>query len=258
MAFNPHPPRRVAVITGASAGIGAATARVLAGLGHPVALGARRVERCEEHAAAIREAGGEAVAIALDVTDGDSVKAFAEEVRGQLGEPEVVVSNAGALITLGAVEASTDQIREDLEINVLGAHRLVSEFAPPMIERQRGDLVFMSSDILHVRRPSVAGYAAGKWGLEGMVTSLQAELEGTGVRASVVRPGATLTEIHKDWKREQLMTLVDLWRRWGVYRHDGILAAEDIAAAVAAVVSVPPGTHLTLVEVQPQAPISRA
>src|SRR6476620_2342450 len=92
-----HPDRRPAVVTGASSGIGAATALTFAAAGHPVALGARRTDKCEELAAHIREQGGEATAVSLDLTDEASVTAFAKTVQKQLGEIETVVSNAGAV-----------------------------------------------------------------------------------------------------------------------------------------------------------------
>src|SRR5580693_3975012 len=93
--FEPHPQRRPAVISGASSGIGAATALALAGAGHPVALGARRADRCEELAAKIRADGGEAIALALDVADERSVHAFAAAAEARLGPSEILVSCAG-------------------------------------------------------------------------------------------------------------------------------------------------------------------
>ena len=92
--FDPNPVRRPAVVTGASSGIGQATAVALASLGHPVVLGARRVDECEQAAAAIRDEGGEAVAIHLDLADGDSVERFALAAVDALGDVEILVSNA--------------------------------------------------------------------------------------------------------------------------------------------------------------------
>ena len=95
MSRYPQPERRPAVVSGASSGIGAATAMTLASAGFPVALGARRVDRCAEVVEEIRSAGGEAVAHPLDVTDATSVEAFAKAVTADLGDVEVLVSNAG-------------------------------------------------------------------------------------------------------------------------------------------------------------------
>lgn len=252
-----HPERRPAVITGASAGIGSACATALAAAGYPVALGARRLERCETVAAHIRAAGGEAVAHPLDVRDTDSVHAFAEAVRRDLGEVEIVVSNAGTIVTSPVHTADTAQLAAELDVNILGAQRLIAALAPGMITRRRGDLVFVSSDVVRAPRPGVAGYVAGKWGLEGLVTALRMELEGTGVRASLVRPGPTMTEIAVDWDVDAVIALIDDWKRWGLVRHAGYLLPEDVARAVLTVVSAPRGTHLALVEVHPEAPLSK-
>jgi NADP-dependent 3-hydroxy acid dehydrogenase YdfG len=256
--FPPHVARRVAVVSGASAGIGAAVAVRLAELGHPVALGARRRERCELLAEEIRAGGGEAVGLALDVTESDSVRHFAAQVRAELGEPEIVVSNAGTVVTKSVCEASVEQIEHDLDLNVLGAHRLITAFVPGMIERARGDVVFVSSDAVHAVRPGLAGYIAGKRGLEGLAAALRAELEGTGVRSSVVRVGPASTEISSGWDFTDFDALYEKWTKWGVQRHTGLLSAAQVAQAIAHVIAAPRGMHLELIEVQPEAPVQRA
>lgn len=252
-----HPERRVAVVSGGSAGIGAATALALAAAGHPVAVGARRVERCEDVVATIRQRGGEAVALPLDVTDDASVAAFAA-AAAELGPVEIVVSNAGGVVIGDAAAASTDRIAHDLDVNVLGAHRLIATFVPGMVDRGRGDVVFVSSDAVHTPRPGVAGYVAGKGGLEGLAVALRCELEGTGVRASLVRPGPTVTEIAAEWDAEEFMALYGSWQRWGVQRHGGLLDAAHVAHAVVTVATAPRGMHLTVVDVQPEAPVAGA
>lgn len=254
---SPPVANRVAVVSGASAGIGAAVAEALASLGHLVAVGARRVERCQEVVARIEAAGGRAVAVPLDVSDDASVTAFAKAVRDQLGDPDIVVSNAGGVVIADAVGATSDQIAYDLNVNVLGAHRLIAAFVPAMVERGVGDIVFVSSDAVHTPRPGVAGYVSGKLGLEGLATSLRCELEGTGVRASVVRPGPTVSEIAASWDMDEFTTLYDSWQRWGVQRHGGLLRPEHVAQAVVTAATAPEGVHLPLIEVQPMAPRAR-
>jgi NADP-dependent 3-hydroxy acid dehydrogenase YdfG len=253
--FPPHPERRPAVVSGASSGIGAATAVALARMGLPVALGARRVERCEKVAARIREQGGEAVAHPLDLSDATSVEAFASAARSDLGEIEVVVSNAARLGVGRVHEVATEQVADELAVNVTGAHRLVRAFVPGMVERGRGDVVFLSSDVAGRARPRMSAYAASKWGLEGMVHAMQMELEGTGVRASMIRPGPTSTEMGSDWDDADTVAVLEDWQRWGLARHSHFLEPSAIAAAVATVVGAPRGTHLTMIEVQPEAPV---
>ncbi len=250
-----QPMRRPVVITGASSGIGAATAAVLAGAGYPVALGARRVEKLEQVAAAVREAGGEATVASLDLTDPDSVTEFAAKVTADLGEIEAVVSNAGLVAPGAIVETDTERMAAEIGLNVLGAHRLIRAFVPQMIERRRGDLVLVSSDVAVRARPFMAAYATSKWGLEGLAHSLQMELEGTGVRASIVRPGPTWSEMGSDWDDEAAAEVLNAWVRFGLARHPHFLKPEAIAQAISTVISAPRGVHINLIEVSPEAPV---
>lgn len=256
MSTYVHPERRPAVVTGASSGIGAATALALAAAGYPVALGARRTERCEEVATQVREAGGEAVVQALDLTDESSVQTFAEKVAAEIGDIEVVVSNAGVVAPGTIHEVDTERFARELDLNIVGAHRLVRAFVPGMVGRRRGDLVFVSSDVAVRARPFMSSYAAGKWGLEGLAHAMQMELEGTGVRASIVRPGPTWSEMGADWDAAEAAFVLNQWVRFGQARHPHFLRPAAIADAIAAVVGVPRGVHLSLVEVNPEAPLS--
>ncbi|MDT0202675.1 SDR family oxidoreductase [Nocardioides sp. AE5] len=255
---QPHPPRRPVVITGASSGIGAETARVLAAAGHPVALGARRLETCEQIAAAIRAEGGEAVAHPLDMTSDESVATFAERVTTDLGDIEVVVSNAGLVAPGALVDITSQRFADELDLNLVGAHRVVAAFAPAMVQRRRGDLVFVSSDVAVRARPFMAAYAASKWGLEGMVNALQMELEGTGVRASIVRPGPTGTGMGSDWDAELGGFVLEQWIKFGLARHGHFLTARAHADAIATIVGAPRGVHLSVIDVNPEAPVEDA
>ncbi len=252
MRFPVHPDRRPVVVSGASSGIGAAVARTFAAAGHPVALGARRVERLEELAAELRAAGAEVAVAPLDVTSDDSVAAFGEAVGAALGPVEIVVSNAGRLDPGVVHEVETALMAAELEVNVLGAHRLVRAFVPGMVERRRGDFVVVSSDVADVVRPFMSGYAAGKWGVEGMARSMRYELEGTGVRVSVVRPGPTLTEMGMDWSPEDTVMVLEQWTRLGMARSPHFLKPAAIAEAIRTVATLPRGVHMPLVEVQPE------
>lgn len=251
----PHPDRRPAVVTGASSGIGAATAMALATAGFPVGLGARRTDRCEEVAATIRAAGGEAFVHRLDVASEDSVAEFAEMTVKELGDVEVVVSNAAVLVPGRIDEVATDTFQHELEVNLVGVHRLVRAFVPGMVERQRGDLVFVSSDVAHRARPWMSAYTASKWGLEGMAHAMQMELEGTGVRASIVRPGPTKSEMGSDWEGPAAETVITKWIEHGLARHPMLLRASAIADAVTTVVTAPRGVHVHAIEVSPEAPL---
>jgi len=245
------------VVTGASSGIGAETARVLGRAGHPVVLGARRVEACEAVADEIRAAGGEAAACRVDLADPVSIEHFAQEAAEAFGPAEVLVSNAARIEPGGALETEPADFEDVLRVNVGGAHRLVRAFGAGMVERQRGDLVFVTSDVVAHPRPRMSAYVASKWGLEGYVTALQMELEGTGVRAVIVRPGPTLTNMGMDWDPEVTGEVLAEWTRWGLARHSAFLRPEGVALAIAHAVAAPRGTHLSVVEVQPEAPLTK-
>src|SRR6478752_8350207 len=251
-----QPEHRPAVVTGASSGIGAATALVLAPAGYPVALGARRTDKCDDVAAAIRDAGGEAVVHALDITEQDSVQEFVKAVSADLGDIEVLVNNAGAVGPGIVHEVDSERFARELDLNIVGAHRMVRAIAPGMVERRRGDIVFVSSDVAVRARPFMSSYAAGKWGLEGMAHAMQMELEGTGVRASIVRPGGTWSEMGSDWADEDAAFVINQWVRFGLARHPRLLKASAIADAITAIVTAPRGVHLNLIEVSPEASVT--
>ncbi|CAB4985856.1 unannotated protein [freshwater metagenome] len=124
-----------------------------------------------------------------------------------------------------------------------------------MVTRQRGDVVFITSDVVVNPRPSMVAYVASKWGLEGYARALQMELEGTGIRATVVRPGPTLTGLGTDWDADATNAALDLWRKWGLSRHDNYMRPTGVAEAVMAVVEMARGTHITTLEIHPEAPL---
>jgi NAD(P)-dependent dehydrogenase (short-subunit alcohol dehydrogenase family) len=254
--FEPNPERRPAVVTGASSGIGQAVARALAGAGHPVVLGARRVSECEETAAAIRADGGEAVAVHLDLADGDSIDQFAKAATETLGAVEILVSNAAQNIAGTVLDTDADAFDGVLQVNVSGTHRLVRALVPSMTARRRGDIAFVTSDVVERPRPAMAAYVTSKWGLEGYVRSLQMELEGTGVRATIVRPGPTLTGMGMDWDPGVTGEVIEQWAAWGFARHSNFMRPAGVAEAIVAVVSLPRGVHATVLELQPEAPIT--
>jgi NADP-dependent 3-hydroxy acid dehydrogenase YdfG len=253
--FEPHPQKRPSIVSGASSGIGAATAIALAEAGHPVALGARRVAKSEEIAEKIRGNGGAAVALPLDVGDDESVRKFVAAATEALGPIEILVSGAGGLAPARIHELDTERFAEQVGVNLVGAHRLVSAVVPDMVGRRRGDVVFIGSDVVPAPRPRMGAYVPAKAGLEAMAYAMRMELEGTGVRASLVRPGPTVTDLAAGWDQQPTLAMLEDWQRWGFARHPYMLRASDIAAAVATVVSAPRGVHLTLVEVEPEAPL---
>lgn len=252
--FDPHPARRPAVVTGASSGIGAAVAVELARAGHPVVLGARRLERCEEMAAKLRADGAEAVAIELDLLDPERIVRFAADAAAAIGDIEVLVSNAGDVQPISAAGADPGEFARQMQVNLLGAQALVHELVPPMVDRGRGDVVFVTSEVAVRPRPEMAGYVASKAGLEAFAGAMAMECEGTGVRVGIVRPGPSSTEQGSTWEPEAVQRVVESWRAWGLMRHDATLLPAQVAQAVASMVAVPRGARWASVEIQPEAP----
>jgi NAD(P)-dependent dehydrogenase (short-subunit alcohol dehydrogenase family) len=254
--FGPLPDRRPALVAGASSGIGEATAIDLAAHGFPVALGARRVEKCQETVDKIRADGGEAIAVHLDVTDPDSVKACVEQTTSELGDIEVLVAGAGDTYFGKLDSISTEQFESQVQIHLIGANRVASAVLPGMIERRRGDLIFVGSDVALRQRPHMGAYGAAKAALVAMVTNYQMELEGTGVRASIVHPGPTKTAMGWSLPAELIGPALEDWAKWGQARHDYFLRASDLARAITFVAETPRGGFIANMELQPEAPLA--
>ena len=180
----------VAVITGASSGIGAATARALAAHGYRVALLARRVDRLQQLA---DELGETSVAIAADVTDRDALVAAADQVKQQLGGADVLVNNAGVMLLGPFGTAQREEARRMVEVNLLGAMTATEVFLDQLRDGG-GDLVNISSVAGRTARAGNAAYAATKWGMNGWSEALRQELQ-PDIRVIVIEPGAVATEL---------------------------------------------------------------
>lgn len=243
---------RTAVVTGASAGIGAAIAGALGALGWRVAIGARRTDALADVAKAVRTAGGTPFAHALDVTDAESIDRFFAATEQALGSVDVVVNNAGIGLPGLLHEMPIENVERELATNLLGPIRVARRALPSMLEARRGDLVFISSMNVVEPRPFQLGYTAAKAGLEGMVSVLRRDLEGTGVRATIIRPGATRSEFGFGWDPNILMRVIDSWKAWGYMRHLDMMEGAHVAHAVVSVVTAPPGLHVDVVQVNPE------
>jgi NADP-dependent 3-hydroxy acid dehydrogenase YdfG len=242
---------RTALVTGASSGVGEAVACALGALGWPVAIGARRADRLRGVADAIVAAGGRAIAAPLDVTVPASVDAFFATAEAALGPIDVVVSNAGIGVPGLLHEVSPDDMRREIETNLLGSMYVARRALPSMLAHRRGDLVFVSSMNVVEPRPFQAGYTAAKSGVEGMAHALRMELEGTGVRTTIVRLGPTRSEFGFGWPPEVLIRVLDSWKELGFMRHLEMLEPADVADAVVRVVTAPPGVSTDVVQLNP-------
>jgi len=244
--------RRTAIVTGASSGIGAATALELARQGFDVAIGARRVERLREVAERVEAAGGRAFAHVLDVSQPHSIDAFYAAAESALGPIDLLVNNAGMSILNLLPDAEVEDLRAELEVNLLGPMLLCRRAIPGMLERRRGDLVFVGSENAVRPRPYQAAYTAAKAGLEGLARVLAMELDGTGVRSILVRVGPTGSEFGARMDHGMLKRALEAWRYWGVQRHMHFMPSESVAKAIARVVAAPvEESYPSLIEVMP-------
>jgi NADP-dependent 3-hydroxy acid dehydrogenase YdfG len=181
---------RVAVITGASSGIGEATARALAAGGYRVALLARRLERIT---ALAEELGSASIAIQADVTGRDSIVAAAQRVQAELGGADVLVNNAGIMLLGPFGTAQRDDYRQMIEVNLVGAITATEVFLD-QLKTGGGDIINISSVAGRTARPGNGVYAATKWGINGWSESLRQELL-PEVRVTLIEPGVVATEL---------------------------------------------------------------
>ena len=235
-------PGRVAVITGASSGIGEATARALAADGHRVALLARRVDRLHR---LTEDIGGSAVAIEADVTERDSIAAAADRVQADLGSTDILINNAGMMLLGPFSEEQQSDYRQMIETNLLGAITTTEVFLDQLRDGG-GDLVNISSVAGRTARPGNAVYAATKWGINGWSESLRQELQ-PDIRVMVIEPGAVATELtdhitHAETKRATEEFVKDL-----------AIRPEDIAEVIAFAVGRPRRMTLNEILVRPTA-----
>ncbi|WP_156251488.1 SDR family oxidoreductase [Pseudactinotalea terrae] len=227
---------RVAVVTGASSGIGAATARALAADGYRVALLARRIDRIDALAA---ELGNGAIAIQADVTDRDSLLAAARRVRDELGGADVLVNNAGIMLLGPFSSAQHQDYRAMVEANLLGAITATEVFLEQLTDGG-GDLINISSVAGRTARAGNGVYAATKWAINGWSESLRQELL-PGVRVTLIEPGVVDTELPLHITHEQT-------RRAVQKSYDAAtVKPEEIAEVIAFVLSRP--RHLAIHEV---------
>jgi NADP-dependent 3-hydroxy acid dehydrogenase YdfG len=233
---------RVAVITGASSGIGEATARALVAKGFRVVLLARRAERIEGLA---HELGEGATAIQADVTDRGSLVAAAERVETELGGADVLVNNAGIMLLAPFTSGRHDDHRRMVETNLLGAMTATEVFVEELRAKQ-GDLVNLSSVAGRTARPGNAVYAATKWGMNGWSEALRQELH-PDVRVMVIEPGAVATELTDHITHPATKQAAEQ-----MYEQMAI-AATDIAEIIAFAVTRPRRVTLNEILVRPTA-----
>jgi NADP-dependent 3-hydroxy acid dehydrogenase YdfG len=240
-----------ALVTGASSGIGEASALALAGQGARVAVLARRGDRLEALGARIEAAGGEALAIEADVTDEASAVRAVEQTVERFGRLDILLNNAGVMLLGPATDARTEDWKRMVDLNIMGLLYCTHAALPHLLAaaaqdpRRVADLVNVSSIGGRTTRPGSQVYNATKWGVVGMSESMRQELAAQHVRVSVIEPGPVRTEL-ADANRPEIRQAI-LGRQQGVE----VLDPQDVADAIAYMVTRPRHVNVNEIMVRP-------
>jgi NADP-dependent 3-hydroxy acid dehydrogenase YdfG len=241
---------RVAVVTGASSGIGEASAEQLASLGARVVVLARRADRLADLVSRIEQDGGNAVAISVDVTDAVAVQRAADRVEAEFGGVDLLLNNAGVMLPAPVEELATDQWKQQIDLNITGLMNAIGAFTPQLVKAAAelgvADLINTSSIAAQNIFPNFAVYSATKAYVTHLSRHLRAELGAKNVRVSALEPGIVGTELQshvtdqgaRDWLAGSKDTM-----EW--------LTAQDVAETVGFIASLPPRVNLQQVTIMP-------
>src|SRR3954454_5033142 len=235
---------RVAVITGASSGIGEATAKLLSKEGYAVVLAARREDRIK---ALAEEIGDGALAVATDVSDEASSNALIQAAKKEFGRVDVLVNNAGVMLLGPITGADTEHWRRMVDVNVLGLMYCTHAALPIMQEQGSGHIVNVSSVAGRVARLGSGVYNATKWGVGAFSESLRQEALNYGVRVTIVEPGFVDTELQG---HNELPVVVETIKK-SMEEIGKVLEADDIANAIVYAVQQPEHVSINEVLVRP-------
>ena len=236
---------RVIVVTGASSGIGAATARMLSREGAKVALAARREEALRKVQAGLAT-GAQSLVCPTDVTDRDQVEALVGRTGEELGPVDAVVNCAGVMYYTLMKNVRADEWDRTVEVNCKGALNCVGAVLPGMLERGRGHIVTISSDAGRVVFPGLAVYSASKFFVEALSKGLRLETAGTGVKVTTVQPGNVATDLLELSGDEEAL------EQYAQPTGCKVLDPEDVAASVLYALSQPEHVAVNEVLVEPR------
>jgi NADP-dependent 3-hydroxy acid dehydrogenase YdfG len=237
---------KVAIITGASSGIGEATAIALAAEGAKVVIAARRVERLEAVAKQIIDHGGQALSIVSDITDEAQAKNVIQKAYAEFGHIDILVNNAGISFPGRIENADPSNWRKMIDINVL-ALMYTTHIALPIFKAQKsGHIVNISSVAGRIARAGMAGYNVTKWGVNAFSEALRQEVYQDNIRVTIIEPGLVETEIDQH--------ITDVVAKQEIEaRRKAItpLQSEDIAAAIVYAVSQPQHVNVNEILIRP-------
>lgn len=237
---------KVALITGASSGIGEATAIAMAQAGAAVALGARRTDRLELLAARLRNDGARVLTLELDVNDEAACVGAVQATRSELGGLDILVNSAGLMLLGPIIDADTDDWRRMIFTNVLGLMYMTHAAVAGMAVQGSGEIVNISSVAGRQARSGAGVYNASKWAVNAFSESLRQEVTERGVRVSLVEPGAVATELTDHITHPQSKQGAEK-----MYNSMRALQAEDIARTIVYVVTQPAHVAINEILVRP-------
>ncbi|MEU4390670.1 SDR family oxidoreductase [Kribbella sp. NPDC023855] len=241
---------RVAVITGASSGIGEAAAEHLAALGATVVALARRADRLGDLVTRIEKDGGTALALAVDVTDAAAVQAAADRIADELGGADLLFNNAGVMLPAPIEERATEQWQRQIDLNISGLMNAIGAFTPQLVaaaaERGVADLINTSSIAAQNIFPTFAVYSGTKAYVSHLSRHLRAELGPKKVRVSALEPGIVGTELQSHVTDEGALEWLD-----GSKQTMEWLTPDDVAQAVGFIATLPPRVNLQQLTIMP-------
>jgi NADP-dependent 3-hydroxy acid dehydrogenase YdfG len=237
---------RVALITGASSGIGDATARALADAGAKIAIAARRHERLDNLARELTKAGAEVLVLAADLVREDENRRIVAETEKHFGRLDILVNNAGVMHLSPVDAANSDDWRRMLELNVLALMVSSQAALAGMRTRGGGHIVNISSTAGRISNPNASGYSASKFGVGAFSEALRREVYKDGIRVSIIEPGIVETELREHIPHADTKQAIDAWA--ASMRQ---LQPEDIANAVIYCVSQPPHVNVNEILIRP-------
>ena len=237
---------RIALVTGASSGIGEATALELARHGAKVAITARRRERLDALANELAELGAEPLVLVADLAEKAEAQRIVHETEHRFGRLDILVNNAGVMYLEPIAEADLGRWRHMLELNVLGLIASTQAALAGMRARREGHIVNISSTAGRIANPNAGGYAATKFGVVAFSESLRREVYKDNIRVSVIEPGVVETELREHIGHATTRDVLNAWAE-GMRQ----LQSQDIAEVIAFCVSRPAHVNINEVLVRP-------
>jgi NADP-dependent 3-hydroxy acid dehydrogenase YdfG len=237
---------RVALVVGASSGIGEGAALALANAGAAVAIAARRADRLEDLARRIIAAGGQALALPGDITEEAVAESLVAQTLERFGRLDVLVNSAGINRHGGVENADTAEWRRVIEVNLMATLYACKAAITPMRAQGGGDIINITS--LSARHASAlfGAYGASKHGLAAMTEGLRQEVGSAGIRVCAIEPGGTTTEVAEGITDANIREFIRDY-----VSKEGVLKPEDIGAAIVFVASLPPRANVSLVRIRP-------